>query len=157
MGICRTCGIALTIDNELNLYQCQITGRTLSGNCECQTGKYKPDKPRKPKKQKYHNKHTWVDGICFDSQLEANRYGQLKMLQRAGTIRGFCRQPEFVLVDGNEGQRAITYKADFIVFNLDGTATVEDTKGYESEQWKRTYKLFKAKYPQIEISVLKEV
>jgi len=157
MNICKNCGIALLIDNELNLYHCQITGKTLSGNCECQTGKYKPDKPRKPKKQKYHNKHTWVDGICFDSQLEANRYGQLKMLQRAGTIKGFCRQPEFVLVDGNESQRAITYKADFIVFNLDGTVTIEDTKGYETEQWKRTYKMFKDRYPQLEISVLKEV
>ena len=111
----------------------------------------------KPKKAKYNNRHTWVDGICFDSQLEARQYGQLKLLMRAGTIKGFCRQPEFILVEGNEGQRAITYKADFIVFNLDGTVTVEDTKGYESEQWKRTYKMFKAKYPQIEISVLKEV
>jgi len=157
MNICKNCGIALLIDNELNLYHCQITGKTLSGNCECQTGKYKPDKPRKPKKQKYHNKHTWVDGICFDSQLEANRYGQLKMLQRAGTIKGFCRQPEFVLVDGNEGQRAITYKADFIIFNLDGTVTIEDTKGYETEQWKRTYKKFKDRYPNLELSILKEV
>jgi hypothetical protein len=111
----------------------------------------------KPKKPKYNNTHTWADGICFDSQMEAERYGQLKMLQRAGTIKGFCRQPEFVLVEGNEQQRAITYKADFIVFNLDGTVTVEDTKGYESEQWKRTHKMFKAKYPEIEISVLREV
>ena len=158
MNICRTCGIALTIDNELNLYHCQITGRTLSGNCECQTGKYKPDKPRKPKKkQKYNSKHVWVDGLCFDSQLEANRYGQLKMLMRAGAIRGFCRQPEFILVEGNEGQRAITYKADFIVFNFEGSVTIEDTKGYETEQWKRTYKMFKDRYPELEISVLKEV
>jgi hypothetical protein len=158
MKICRTCGNSITIDTELNLYQCQLTGRTLSGNCQCQTGQYVAGTAEKPKKkQKYNNKHTWVDGLCFDSKLEANRYGQLKMLQRAGTIKGFCRQPEFVLVEGNEGQRAITYKADFIVFNLDGTATIEDTKGYESEQWKRTHKMFKAKYPEIEISVLREV
>lgn len=111
----------------------------------------------KPKKPKYNNTHTWADGICFDSQMEAERYGQLKMLQRAGTIKGFCRQPEFVLVEGNEQQRAITYKADFIVFNLDGSATIEDTKGYETEQWKRTYKMFKDRYPELEISILKEV
>ena len=156
MGICRTCGIALAIDTELNLYHCQLTGKTLSGNCECQTGKYKPGETKKPKKkQKYNNKHTWVDGLCFDSQLEANRYGQLKMLMRAGAIRGFCRQPEFVLIDGNEGQRAITYKADFIVFTFEGSFTIEDTKGYETEQWKRTYKMFKDRYPELEISVLK--
>jgi hypothetical protein len=157
VGICRTCEQATTIDTELNLYQCQLTGRTLSGNCECQTGQYTEGKAKKVKKAKHNNKHTWVDGLCFDSQFEANRYGQLKLLMRAGTIKGFCRQPEFVLVEGNESQRAITYKADFIVFNNDGTVTVEDTKGYESEQWKRTYKMFKAKYPDIEISVLKEV
>jgi hypothetical protein len=160
MGICRNCGQARTIDIECNLYQCKLTERILSGNCECQTGQFvtgTADKIEKVKKAKYNNKHVWVDGLCFDSQLEANRYGQLKMLQRAGTIKGFCRQPEFVLVEGNEQQRAITYKADFIVFNLDGSVTVEDTKGYETEQWKRTYKMFKAKYPDIEISVLREV
>jgi hypothetical protein len=157
MGICRNCGQARTIDIECNLYQCKLTERILSGNCECQTGQYIEGKVEKVKKAKYNNKHTWVDGICFDSQMEANRYGQLKMLQRAGTIKGFARQPEFVLVEGNEQQRAITYKADFIVFNLDGSVTVEDTKGYESEQWKRTYKMFRAKYPNVEISILKEV
>jgi hypothetical protein len=158
VGICRNCGQARAIDIEYNLYHCKLTGRTLSGNCECQTGQFVTGTAEKAhKKTKYNNHHTWVDGICFDSRLEANRYGQLKMLQRAGTIKGFCRQPEFILVEGNAEQRAITYKADFIVFNLDGSVTVEDTKGYESEQWKRTYKMFKAKYPEIEISVLKEV
>ena len=156
--ICRTCGNATTIDTELNLYNCQLTGRTLSGNCKCQTGQYAEGQAVKPKKKaKYNNKHVWCDGLCFDSQMECNRYGQLKMLMRAGTIKGFCRQPEFVLVEGNEGQLAITYSPDFIVFNLDGSATIEDTKGYESEQWKRTYKMFKAKYPKLEISVLREV
>jgi hypothetical protein len=160
MKICRNCGQARTIDIECNLYQCKLTERILSGNCECQTGQFATgtaEKAHKAKKAKYSNHHTWVDGICFDSQLEATRYGQLKLLMRAGTIKGFCRQPAFVLVEGNENQLAITYKADFIVFNLDGSVTVEDTKGYESEQWKRTYKMFKAKYPDIEISVLKEV
>lgn len=158
---CRTCGHALLIDNEMNLYNCPLIGKILSGNCECKTGQYEyvgSKKSQKPKKkQKYNNKHTWVDGLCFDSQLEANRYGQLKMLQRAGAIRGFCRQPEFTLVDGNEGQRAITYKADFIVFNFEGSFTIEDTKGYETEQWKRTYKMFKDRHPELEISVLREV
>ena len=160
MGICRNCGRARTIDLECNLYQCKLTEKILSGNCGCQTGQFVTgavEKIEKVKKAKYGNHNTWVDGICFDSQMESERYGQLKILKRAGTIKGFCRQPEFILVEGNEGQRAITYKADFIVFNLDGSVTVEDTKGYESEQWKRTYKMFKAKYPQIEIDVLKEV
>jgi hypothetical protein len=159
MKLCRACGNSIIIDMETNIYKCKLTGRTVSGNCECQTGQFTTGtaETAHKKKPKYHNKHTWVDGLCFDSQMEADRYGQLKMLQRAGTIKGFCRQPEFVLTEGNEEQRAITYKADFIVFNLDGSVTVEDVKGYESQQWERTFKMFKAKHPNIEISVLKEV
>ena len=160
MGICRNCGTARTIDMECNLYQCKLTDKILSGNCECQTGQFrtgKAENAHKVKKPKYNNHHTLADGILFDSQMEADRYCQLKMLKNAGVIKGFCRQPEFILVEGNSEQRAITYKADFIVFNNDGTLFIEDTKGYESEQWKRTYKMFKAKYPEIEISVLKEV
>lgn len=162
MNICRTCGNAITIDTECNLYQCRLMGKAVSGNCQCQTGQYTTEihnfTIRKEKRTKYNNKHTWVDGLCFDSQMEADRYSQLKLLMRSGTIKGFCRQPEFVLVEGiGQEQRAITYKADFIVFNLDGSSTVEDTKGYETEAWKRTYKMFKAKYPEIEINVIKSV
>jgi uncharacterized protein DUF1064 len=114
------------------------------------------EKP-KTKKQKYKNKGTWHDGIFFRSQLEAKRYCQLKLLFHARGICGFVLQPEFILQEGNEKERAITYKADFLILNNDGTYTVEDTKGYESEQWKRTYKQFKLRYPKIALKVIKEV
>ena len=32
---------------------------------------------------KYHNKKTVVNNIKFDSKLEANRYSELKLLERA--------------------------------------------------------------------------
>jgi hypothetical protein len=104
---------------------------------------------------KYKNKKTWVDGICFDSQKEANYYYQLKFLLRAGKIKGFCLQPKFVLVEGNEKTRAITYSADFIIFNNDGSYRLIDTKGFESEQWKRTFKQFRLKYPELELEIVK--
>lgn len=110
---------------------------------------------QKPKKTKYNNKKTWVDGIYFDSQKEANYYSTLKTLLQLEKIKGFCRQPEFVLVEGNAENRAITYKADFIVFYLDGRAEIIDVKGYESEQWKRTYKQFRLKYPELSLKVIK--
>lgn len=66
-------------------------------------------------------------------------------------------QPQFVLQEGNEENRAITYSADFLILNNDGTYTVEDTKGYESATWKRTYKQFKLRYPKIDLKVLKDV
>jgi len=35
---------------------------------------------------KYGNKKTVVDGITFDSMREANRYRELKLLERAGKV-----------------------------------------------------------------------
>jgi hypothetical protein len=61
----------------------------------------------------------------------------------------------FILVEGNDADRAITYKADFIVFNNDGTYSIVDVKGYETEQWKRTFKQFRLKYPKLELEVVK--
>lgn len=110
---------------------------------------------RKPKRSKYNSKKTWIDGICFDSQKEANYYCDLRLLHQAGEIKGFCRQPEFILVEGSEKDRAITYKADFIILHLDGTFEVVDVKGYESEQWLRTYKMFRLKYPELELKIVK--
>lgn len=66
-------------------------------------------------------------------------------------------QPEFILQEGNDENRGITYKADFLILNKDGSYTVEDTKGYESPQWKRTLKQFKLRYPEIDLKILKEV
>lgn len=115
-------------------------------------------KPKeKPKVQKYKNKGIWRDGFYFRSQLECKRYCQLKILCASGEIAGFVLQPEFILQEGNGENRGITYKADFLVFNKDGTYTVEDTKGYESQQWKRTLKQFKLRYPDIDLKILKEV
>jgi hypothetical protein len=38
---------------------------------------------------KFHAKRTQVDGIWFDSKAEAGRYGELKLLERAGEIEDF--------------------------------------------------------------------
>jgi protein associated with RNAse G/E len=118
-------------------------------------GKDIETKDKAPKKAKYNNKHVRVDGIVFDSGKEAEYYNTLKLLMRAGAISGFCMQPAFVLVEGNDTEKAITYSADFIVLKPDGTYEIVDTKGYETEQWKRTYKMFRLKYPELELKVIK--
>jgi hypothetical protein len=112
-------------------------------------------KLEKKKKPKYNNKIVHVDGIVFRSQKEATRYGELKLQKRAGDILGFILQPEFILEEGNKSQRPITYTADFLVIYPGMVCEVEDTKGYESEQWNRTYKMFKSRYPGIELKVIK--
>ena len=46
---------------------------------------------------KYGNKKVVVDGEEFDSQLEANRWYELKLLQRAKQIEYLRRQVKFEL------------------------------------------------------------
>jgi hypothetical protein len=114
------------------------------------TGKAKSEPVKKPK---YRNNRTKVDGILWDSQLEADYYSDLKMQLRAGVISGYCRQPVFILQEGLGEVRPITYRADFIVFYLDGTYEIVDTKGFECQEWKRTQKLFILKFPRLDLKV----
>jgi len=107
------------------------------------------------KKQKYNNNRVRVDGILFDSQLEADYYNDLKLQLKMSTIKGFCRQPEFILQEGFGDIMPITYRPDFIVFFLDGTYEIVDTKGFETDEFKRTQKLFKAKFPKLRLTVEK--
>lgn len=81
---------------------------------------------------KYRNKKTTVDGIVFDSAKEANRYAELRLLEKAGQIFNLQRQVPFVLIpkqerDGKVIERAVTYKADF-VYTENGEEVVEDVK-----------------------------
>lgn len=107
------------------------------------------------KQSKYRNKRVMVDGILFDSQKEADYYSELKLQLMAGDILGFCRQPEFILVEGFAERKPVTYRADFIVFHLDGTFEIIDTKGFETEIFKIKHKQFLNKFPGLEIKIVK--
>ena len=47
---------------------------------------------------KYGNKKTVVDGIAFDSQKEANRYCELKLLWRGHEIDNLKRQVKEIVI-----------------------------------------------------------
>lgn len=98
--------------------------------------------------RKYNNSKITLDGITFDSRLEAARYRELKLLEKAGKIQELELQKRFVLIPaqyesyeryGKRGQRlkdgkrcvekAVVYVADF-AYEKDGKPVVEDTKGY---------------------------
>jgi hypothetical protein len=104
----------------------------------------------KRSKEKYKNNKVTVDGIAFDSKREANRYCELKMLEKAGRITDLDLQKVFVLIPAqfeesgevykrgkNAGQpkrgkcleQSVTYKADFY-YKENGREVVEDVKGY---------------------------
>ena len=85
-------------------------------------------------KNKYGAKKVMIDGIQFDSRKEANRYCELKLLERCGAITDLELQKEFELIpaqriDGKVVERAVKYKADF-VYKENGKIIVEDVKGY---------------------------
>lgn len=77
---------------------------------------------------KYGNIKTRTsDGILHDSIKEANRWCELKLLEKAGAIQDLQRQVKFELIPKQDGERAVSYIADF-VYTENGEKVVEDTK-----------------------------
>lgn len=108
---------------------------------------------QKPKKNKYNAKKTKVDGITFDSKKEADYYVGLKMLLRAGEIKGFARQAEFIVIEGDDETAPTKYKADFVVFHKDGQAEVIDVKGIETAEFKLKMKALREKMPKLKVNL----
>ena len=115
------------------------------------------DKPNR--RSKYGNQKTVVDGIEFDSKKEAEYYCQLKLLKKAGEIKDIGLQPRFELQPAFEKNgvkyRPITYIADFVITNNDGTTEIVDVKGVETQVFKIKQKLFEYMYPDLSLKVVK--
>ena len=94
---------------------------------------------------KYRAIKTMSDGHTFDSRLEAKRYAQLKLMERAGAIKNVKCQVPFVLIEKNENGRAIKYVADF-VYEENGQMVVEDTKGIKTPVYRLKKRLMQEKY-----------
>ena len=112
--------------------------------------------------RKYHNTKTVADGIKFDSKLEAERYAQLKMMERAGVIRDLELQPSFELIpsfrkNGKTWRRTL-YKADFrYILAEDDSYIIEDVKGSTAvitDVFRLKQKLFEYKYPELTIKIV---
>ena len=112
--------------------------------------------------KKYHNKKTVADGIKFDSKLEAERYAQLKILERAGVIRDLELQPEYELIpsfrkNGKTWRRTV-YKADFrYILCEDDKIIIEDVKGSTvviTDVFRLKQKLFEYRYPELSIKIV---
>lgn len=106
------------------------------------------------KTNKYGAKKTVVDGITFDSKREAQRYTELKWLERAGEIKDLELQKKFVLQPkykkNGKTVREISYIADF-VYTEDGKQIVEDCKGMRTAVYKLKKKIFEYQYPELSI------
>lgn len=90
-------------------------------------------------RNKYGNRKVLVDNILFDSEREAVRYGELKLLERAGKITGLSLQVPFVLAPSvkinGKTKLALRYFADFC-YQENGVPVVEDVKGRATDVFK---------------------
>lgn len=99
----------------------------------------------KAPRSKYGNRKTVVDGITFDSGVEARRYRVLKMLSDAGDITDLELQPSYQLEA--YGAPICTYRADFAYRDaVSGEDITEDVKGFLTPEFKLKRKLFEAQY-----------
>lgn len=110
------------------------------------------------RKSKYGAKKVTVDGLTFDSKKEANRYRELKILEKIGEITNLRMQVKYVLIPaqrepdtvGKRGgiikgkliEREVSYIADFVYTDVNGNRVVEDVKGYRGGG---AYEVFKIK------------
>lgn len=119
-------------------------------------------------KLKYGSKKTILDGIAFDSKKEANRWAELKILEKAGKIEDLRRQVKFVLIPAqyedstevyqrgaNKGKpkrgKLLEHECCYICdFAYRSTATdrmvVEDTKGFKTKDYIIKRKLMLERY-----------
>lgn len=67
-----------------------------------------------------------IDGIVFASGREAKRYAELRLLERAGTIRNIVLQPKFKVRINNHDY--CTYTPDFAYDGDNGARIVEEIK-----------------------------
>jgi len=122
----------------------------LNSACAARNQHLVPDVRKKVKRRKYRNNPCEVDGIKFDSEKEAARYGILKLLLKQGEIGLLERQKPFLLIEANETERKCEYIADFVYWDMKtGKQIVEDVKS-EATRKLSTYimkrKLMKDKY-----------
>lgn len=99
---------------------------------------------------KYHNTKVKIFGKIFDSKKEAEYYLLLLDKKRRGKIKDFKLQVPFVLQDEfrfeNKRILPITYIADFVITENDGSTSVVDTKGFKTEIYKLKKKMFIKRY-----------
>lgn len=109
--------------------------------------------PTQRYKPKYGNKKVQVDGITFDSKHEANRYLELKLLEKANLISDLELQKKFELIPtqrddkGKVIERSANYIADFYYYDKTLNKYIcEDSKGYRNDLYILKKKLMRYVY-----------
>ena len=103
------------------------------------------------KKNKFNAKSIVIDGHKFPSLKEAQRYNELKLLEKAGKIKNLELQPEFEIIPkqkyrGKTLKRA-KYTPDFKYLDVDNNEwVIEEVKGMPTVDYVLRKKLFILNY-----------
>lgn len=114
---------------------------------------------------KYNAQKVSIDGHKFDSKREAARYGELRLLEKAGEIRNLELHPRWPLAQsgievkirskGFPNGKQCKYTADFKYLDLrTNELVVEDVKGMVTEAAKLRIAVFEALY-KIKVEIIK--
>lgn len=107
---------------------------------------------------RYKSKECYINGIKFDSLMEAKYYIYLLEQKSNGLIKDFSMQVKFTLMYKYRNKftgkivRDIDYYADFVVKKLDNSVEAIDVKGVETDVFKIKQKLFGSIYPDIRLA-----
>lgn len=69
------------------------------------------------------------------SKRENKRAQDLRLLEKLGEISDLEEQVKYELIPKQEGERAVTYTADFRYRDKEGKLHVEDSKGFKTQQY----------------------
>jgi hypothetical protein len=126
-------------EDQVRAHQQRINMRATGHVKHSSDGKNVVNLSTLPKPSKYRNRKCVVDGEKFDSEKEARRWRELKLLEHAGEIKNLRRQVRYELRVGRIPICA--YVADF-AYVQNSRRVVEDVKGYRRGN---PYRLFLVK------------
>lgn len=101
--------------------------------------------PKARQRSKYNAKKTYVDGICFASKREADRYEANKLRIKAGELQFQLLQVPFNL-PAPPGKKPKRYLLDFMEVYPDGRIDYVDVKGFETQTFKVKRDIIEAIY-----------
>ena len=93
---------------------------------------------------KYRAKRVADSGYLFASKLEHRRYCELRLLEKAGEIRGLMVHPRYEIIWPGETKRICIVELDFLYTDKKGDIHNEDVKGKDTAMSNLKRKLLKA-------------
>ena len=81
------------------------------------------------------SKYRAIQSGRHASRREAKRAQDLALLEKIGEITDLKEQVKYTLIPKQDGERAVTYTADFVYRDKDGNTVVEDSKGFKTQQY----------------------